>query len=131
MSTVLLPLNVKKLGALEKRQASFIEQAVILAIQQQTDLVISISCDEIKAQVDCIDAIWEQIQAFLGTIYVIQLNTSYKNDEPLFDCNVVFADICGYSVYLEPYIKNVCVSPENIKGASIFNQANQIYLANY
>lgn len=131
MSTVLLPLNVKKLGALEKRQASFIEQAVILAIQQQTNLVISISCDEIKAHVDCIDAIWEQIQAFLGTIYVIQLNTSYKNDEPLFDCNVVFADICGYSVYLEPYIKNVCVSPENIKGASIFNQANQIYLANY
>lgn len=116
--TVLLPLHVNKLGALEKRHTSFIEQAVSLAIQQQTNLVISISCDEIKAHVDCIDAIWEQIQAFLGTIYVIQLNTSYKQNEPLFDCNVVFADICGYSVYLEPYIKTVCVSSENSKGKS-------------
>lgn len=114
--TVLLPLHVKKLGALEKRQTSFIEQAVSLAIQQQTNLVISISCDEIKAHVDCIDAIWEQIQAFLGTIYVIQLNTSYKQNEPLFDCNVVFADICGYNVLLEPYIKTVCISSENAKG---------------
>ncbi|KAL9550100.1 hypothetical protein MBANPS3_004887 [Mucor bainieri] len=111
--TVLLPLHVKRLGALEKRQTSFIEQAVSLAIQQKTNLVISISCDEIKTHVDCIDAIWEQIQAFLGTIYVIQLNRSYKQNEPLFDCNVVFADVCGYNVYLEPYIKMVCVSSEN------------------
>ncbi|CEP13404.1 hypothetical protein [Parasitella parasitica] len=114
MSTVLLPLNVKRLNALEKRQSSFIEEAVVLAIKRQTNLVISISCDEIKAHLDCIDAIWEQIQALLGAIYVIQLNTSYRLDRPLFNCNVVFADVCGYSVYLEPYIQTVCVSSENI-----------------
>ncbi|KAI8643734.1 hypothetical protein BD408DRAFT_414458 [Parasitella parasitica] len=126
MSTVLLPLNIKKLGTLEKRQSSFIEQAVMLAIQRQTNLVISISCDEIQAHAGCIDAIWEQIQAFLGTVYVIQLNTSYRQNEPLFDCNVVFADICAYSVYLEPYIKTVCVSSDNIKDVQELTRSRQL-----
>jgi pantetheine-phosphate adenylyltransferase len=109
--SLLLPLIFKTLARIDQKQSSYIEQAVHEAIHRQSNLIITISCDEIKANVDCLDSIWEKIQAFLGTIYVIQLNTAYKLGKPLFDCNVVFQDICGYQVALEPYIKTICILP--------------------
>lgn len=111
MSSILLPLYFQELVGLEKRQCSYIEQAVDLAIERNAKLIVSIDCEEIRANAKCLDAIWERVQAFLGTIYVIQLNKSYSVNKPLFDCNVVFADVCGYTFHLEPYITTVC-TPE-------------------
>jgi hypothetical protein len=112
MSSILLPLYFQELVGLEKRQCSYIEQAVTIAIAKESKLIISIDCEEIRTNAICLDAIWERIQAFLGTIYVIQLNKSYQAEKPLFDCHVVFADVCGYSIHLEPYVTTVCISEE-------------------
>jgi hypothetical protein len=114
--SLLLPLSFKTLVRIGQRQSSYIEQAVHEAINRQTNLIIAISCDEIKANIDCLDSIWEKIQAFLGSVYVIQLTTAYQLEKPLFDCNVVFQDICGYQVTLEPYIKTICILPIEDKG---------------
>lgn len=109
MPSILLPLQFQELVGLEDRQISFIEQAVTLALQKDAKLIIAIECQEIKTNAKCIDAIWERVQAFLGTIYVVQLNKSYQAEKPLFDCNVVFQDICAYPVQLETYITTVCL----------------------
>lgn len=116
MTSILLPLFFQELVGLETRQCSYIEQAVALAMAQpDTNLIISVKCEEIRLHATCLDAIWEKVQAFLGAIYVVQLNKSYQADKPLFNCNVVFQDICGYTVYQEPYITTVCV-PERDAG---------------
>lgn len=109
--SLLLPLYFKNLARIDQKQSSYIEQAVHEAIDRQANLVITIACDEIKAHADCPDSIWEKVQAFLGIVYVIQLNIAYKLNKPLFDCNVVFQDICGYEVALESYIKTICIPP--------------------
>ncbi|RCH91743.1 hypothetical protein CU098_000010 [Rhizopus stolonifer] len=105
----LLPLSVPKLKCLSRQHSDAIEQAVQLAIEHKSHLVISIESEEIKAHKDCMDAIWNTVQAFLGTIYVIQLQVAYVKQHPLFDCHVVFQDICGYSVDSEPDIDTVCI----------------------
>lgn len=109
MTSILLPLQLQALVGLEHRQLSLIEQAVTLAIEKEAKLTIAVTCEEIKSNLQCIDAIWEKIQALLGALYVVQLNTSYQAQKPLFNCNVVFQDICGYPVHFEPYITAVCV----------------------
>lgn len=114
MPSVLLPLKFQELVGLEDRQISFIEQAVTLAIEKDAKLIIAIECQEIKTNAKCIDAIWERVQAFLGRIYVVQLNKSYQAEKPLFDCNVVFQNICAYTVHLESCISIVCL-PEQGK----------------
>jgi hypothetical protein len=53
------------------------------------------------------------MQQFLSAVYVIQLTEAYKQNEPLFNCNVIFQDVCGYRIYLEPYIQTVLVFTDN------------------
>ncbi|KAG2192583.1 hypothetical protein INT47_006035 [Mucor saturninus] len=113
MTSILLPLQFQELSGLEERQISFIEQSVTVALQKNAKLIIAVECQEIKSNSKCIDAIWERVQAFLGTIYVIQLNKSYQAEKPLFDCNVVFQDICAYPVHLESYITTVCLPEQD------------------
>lgn len=108
MTSFLLPLQLDSLVGLENRQVNFVEQSVTLALEKDSKLVISISCQEIKANLHCIDAIWEKVQTLLGALYVIQLNKSYQAGKPLFDCNVIFQDICGYPIHVEDYITAVC-----------------------
>ncbi|KAI8970037.1 hypothetical protein BDF20DRAFT_804664, partial [Mycotypha africana] len=78
------------------------------------NLIVSVSCDEIQQNKDCIDKIWARIQSVLGRLYVRQLQTAYALEEPLFDCHIIFEDLCGYKVEKEPYITAiVCSSAEN------------------
>ncbi|KAI7904669.1 uncharacterized protein BX663DRAFT_503134 [Cokeromyces recurvatus] len=115
MSTsILLPLHFKQITSLEKQHVSYIEQAILEAIRQDQSLIISVTCDEIKAHVDCLDAIWQRLQAFLGNIYVVQLQFTYTLNKPLFECNVVFSDLCGYNVHLEPYIQTICIPEDHL-----------------
>jgi hypothetical protein len=128
MTSILLPLYFQELAGLEKRQCSYIEQAVELTIEKDARLIISIDCEEIRANAECLDAIWERVQAFLGTVYVIQLNKSYELKKPMFECNVVFKDICGYTIHLEPYITTVC-TPELGKVRQFFSRSSSaVYL---
>ncbi|OBZ84988.1 Uncharacterized protein C1F12.08 [Choanephora cucurbitarum] len=109
----LLPLVVNKLKSLTKRDAEAIEKAVYLAIDHDTNLVIAIRSEEIKTNKHCMDTIWETVQAFLGTVYVIQLQASYAKNKPLFDCNVVFQDLCGYDIFSEPGIDTICIQEKS------------------
>ncbi|KAI8331456.1 hypothetical protein BD560DRAFT_415709 [Blakeslea trispora] len=111
--TFLLPLVVNKLKSLTKRDAEAIEKSVNLAIEHGTNLVVAIQSEEIRANKHCMDAIWETVQAFLGTVYVIQLQASYAKGKPLFDCNVVFQDICGYNILSEPWINTICIQQKS------------------
>lgn len=128
MTSILLPLFFQELEGLENRQCSYIEQAVTLANEQDAHLIISVKCEEIRINASCLDAIWEKVQAFLGAIYVVQLNKSYQADKPLFNCNVVFQDICGYTVYLEPYITAVCVPDRGKKNLYPHRKENTTHL---
>ncbi|KAI9473781.1 MAG: hypothetical protein EXX96DRAFT_487661 [Benjaminiella poitrasii] len=107
-SSLLLPLHFKKITSLNKQHVSYIEQAILEAIRQHQTLIVNVTCDEIKAHANCLDVIWQKLQAFLGNIYVVQLQFAYQQKQPLFDCNVVFGDLCGYAVYLEPYVQTIC-----------------------
>ncbi|KAI8063037.1 hypothetical protein BDF21DRAFT_347369 [Thamnidium elegans] len=121
MTSILLPLQLQALIGLEHRQLSFIAQAVTLAIEKEAKLTIAITCEEIKSNLQCIDAIWEKIQALLGALYVVQLNTSYQAQKPLFNCNVVFQDICGYPIHFEPYITAVCIVEQDKEKVNTWN----------
>ncbi|KAI9356079.1 hypothetical protein BD770DRAFT_420418 [Pilaira anomala] len=114
MTNFLLPLRFQFIVGLQQRQ-------ITLAIKKDAKLTIAITCEEIKSNLACLDAVWEKIQVFLGSLYVVQLNTSYQAGKPLFDCNVVFQDICGYPVHLEPYITAVCVVEKDKEQVNVWN----------
>lgn len=105
MSSILLPLSFSSLTHIP--HVSVIQEAVAKSIEQDSNLVISITCDEIKQHHHKLDTIWLKIQQFLSALYVIQLKEAYKQDRPLFNCDIVFQDVCGYPVYLEPSIHSV------------------------
>lgn len=108
MSILYLPLV---LDELYQPNDDLIRQTVSLAIAEKAKrLVIGIKSQEIKTHAHCLDAIWDKMQTVLGHIYVAQLNVAYEANEPLFDCNVVFEDVCGYFVHLEPNLTKVCLS---------------------
>ncbi|CAO3658981.1 unnamed protein product [Rhizopus stolonifer] len=52
------------------------------------------------------------LQTLLGHVNVTQVKEAYKTNVPLFDCNVVFEDVCGYLIHLEPSVTHICF-PEN------------------
>jgi pantetheine-phosphate adenylyltransferase len=106
MTSFLLPLHFTNLDGLEKRQLDFIQESVKVASAHTGKLIIAIECEELQ-RVKVMDSVWEKVQAFLGNVYVAQLIACYKLDDPLFECNVVFQDVCGYKVHLEPYMTHV------------------------
>ncbi|KAG0763016.1 hypothetical protein G6F29_006735 [Rhizopus arrhizus] len=120
MSILYLPLV---LDELYQPNDDLIRQTVSLAIAEKAKrLVIGIKSQEIKTHAHCLDAIWDKMQTVLGHIYVAQLNVAYEANEPLFDCNVVFEDVCGYFVHLEPNLTKVCLSEKDIVQVKKWNE---------
>ncbi|KAI8978545.1 hypothetical protein BDB01DRAFT_799154 [Pilobolus umbonatus] len=112
--TTLLPLVLVDLHDIEHKDASLIEETVHVAIEHNKSMLISIECDEIRRHEHTMDVIWDKIQAFLGTLYVIQTSTCYREGKPLLNCDILFQDICGYSIPMETSIDSVCCLDKDI-----------------
>lgn len=110
MSTILLPLVFSNLSIVQHTGA--IREAVRICVEKDIKLTISVRCDEIRKHQDKLDTIWSKIQQFLSALYVVQLTESYHQNRPLFPCDIIFEDVCGYPVYLEPTIEGVCILPQ-------------------
>ncbi|KAG1177583.1 hypothetical protein G6F70_003923 [Rhizopus microsporus] len=123
MSFIYLALELEELS---QPNYDLLQQATALAINEKAaQLVVGTKSKEIKDNLGCIDAIWDKIQTFLGHAYVAQIKVAYKADNPLFNCNIVFEDVCGYSVYLEPNLTKVCVAEKDSAKIDAWNQQRQ------
>ncbi|KAI9261122.1 hypothetical protein BY458DRAFT_439615 [Sporodiniella umbellata] len=100
-----------------------VKKAVKTAIERHSvKLIIGIQCEEIKSKKHCLDSIWNKLQTLLGHISAQQLLEAQEANEPLFDCNIVFEDICGYSVHLEPSITLAFFSEEDSAQVNQWNK---------
>ncbi|KAG1581528.1 hypothetical protein G6F48_009747 [Rhizopus delemar] len=123
MSILYLPLV---LDELYPPNDDLIRQTVSLAITEKAKrLVIGIKSQEIKTHAHCLDAIWDKMQTVLGHLYVAQLNVAYEANAPLFDCNVVFEDVCGYFIHLEPNLTKVCLPEKDMDQVKKWNEARK------
>ncbi|KAI7878156.1 Nucleotidylyl transferase [Lichtheimia hyalospora FSU 10163] len=68
-----------------------------------------------------IDAEWQHFQALLCSLYVTQLQASYAMDEPLFDFTVVFESWAGYKVGLEPSLKMIFITTQDLNEVQQLN----------
>ncbi|KAI7861566.1 hypothetical protein BDF14DRAFT_1887035 [Spinellus fusiger] len=60
-----------------------------------------------------VDTHWHDVQSVLGDIYSTQIKVAHQQNKPLFDCNVVVEDYCGYSIALETYLTEAMASYQN------------------
>ncbi|KAI7860479.1 hypothetical protein BDC45DRAFT_530074 [Circinella umbellata] len=119
-TTAVLLLPLSSLGPVNNSQQSLVKQAVQESLRRE-DIKKLLILVQLPGTFT-IDGQWEQLQSILCSLYVTQLNVTYAADAPLFDCTVVFDGWCNYSAGLEPSVKLMFATEQDVSQVDSWNQ---------